>query len=920
MSRSLFTSALSCGCWFRPPNAFDKQYLPQIKLDAHTTILASTSSTTLRQTFHNPLDTSIDEATYTFPLYDGVSVAAFTCSIAERILTGMVKERNQARHDYETAKAEGQTAGLFEQNIAAADVFTTSIGNIPAGGKVLVEITYIGELKNDAETDSVRFTIPTVIAPRYGNQPASLSNASPEGMKITVDIILEEGTALRGIQSPSHFIAVNMGRTSVHIKNDDELFKPNLGSATLALDTTELGKDFLLVVSAKDQDTPRALLETHPAIPNQRALLATLVPKFNVANHHPEIVFVVDRSGSMQGKMHLVIDALKVFLKSLPVGLRFNICSFGSRHSFLFTKSKTYDADSLREAMNYIDPENFVANYGGTEMIGPVKDVIQQRYKDLPLEVMLMTDGEIWDQESLFKVVNEASKANTRFFTLGIGSGASSALVEGVARAGQGFSQIVLDGERIDKRIVRMLKGALSPHIKYKLEVRYAQEKSDEDGFEIIDSFDKNTNMMAAVDDATCKADSTSKTPSGKKKISLFDSKAHDAQTGPPAGKYDLLPPISVPSVLQTPHFITGLYPHSRTSVYLLLSPETNGRKPEAIILRGTTDTEELELDIKVQDIGQGETIHKLAAKKTTQELEEGRDWLTALRTADGETFQSQNEGKWDLIVEREIVRLGTMFQVAGKHCSFVAVEKNTQDGTTTTRKMSEVSQRPLTSTHRPASQKFGRSSGRMKAPAFRSAYSVQASSVQHHMQDQACMATPMNTTGASLLSTSSSGGLFGNSPSRMRRDQSDVPCAYSLEGLVVDKKVADVVGAMSPLQKMQRLISLQAFTGSWSASKHLLTIISHGAKKSLSKSGVKEVVTDVIAANSHREWTDNLSDNDYATVLAIGWLEVVMKDENDVWQMVVEKARGYLEGRVDGSDQVNMLIDDVRGLWKATA
>ncbi|MBT3172887.1 MAG: VWA domain-containing protein, partial [Rhodospirillaceae bacterium] len=43
-----------------------------------------------------------------------------------------------------------------------------------------------------------------------------------------------------------------------------------------------------------------------------------------------EIIFIIDRSGSMQGhKMDCVRGAMQVLLRSLPAGTRFNIISFG---------------------------------------------------------------------------------------------------------------------------------------------------------------------------------------------------------------------------------------------------------------------------------------------------------------------------------------------------------------------------------------------------------------------------------------------------------------------------------------------------------------------------------------------------------------------------------------------------------------
>ncbi|KAF2020261.1 VIT-domain-containing protein [Aaosphaeria arxii CBS 175.79] len=653
-----------------------KVYVPQIDVNVHSTIISTTSRTVLTQTYINPSDTKgIRELRYIFPLYDGVSVVGFTCQVAGRTIVGEVKEKEEAKAVFDQAVSQGQTAALLDQVPNASDVFTTTIGNVPAGAKIIVQITYLGELKHDMEVDGVRFTIPTVICPRYGDFPycSSLHTASniiQNGISITIDAEMAEGSFIQQMRSPTHPIAMSMGTTTTAPNAEPSM---NKASATLSLGTVHLDKDFVVQIVAKDTGVPKAILETHPTIPNQRALMATLVPKFSLPPEMPEVVFVCDRSGSMSGSgIALAVQALKVFLKSLPLGVKFNICSFGSSYSFLWPRSVTYSQQTLQEATLHV--ETFQANYGGTEMLMPLKAAIANRWSDMPLDVMLLTDGSIWNQQELFDHLNDeitTKKTPLRVFTLGVGSGASTALIEGVARAGNGFAQTVADGEKMDAKVVRMLKGALSPHIDdYTLEVKYSEELDD---FELVERVVDSLNVKLDLNDE--------KQEDKPKPISLFDPAANpDAEHHPKnQTKYSHLPKIAIPKIIEAPLRIPTLFAFNRTTVYLLLGPDAPREMPISVTLRGTSKHGPLELEIPIQVLDTpGETIHQLAAKRAIVELEQGRGWLTEAKDAEtGELLKKKCEGRFQDMVEREAVRLGVQFQVGGKYCSFVAVEKN---------------------------------------------------------------------------------------------------------------------------------------------------------------------------------------------------------------------------------------------------
>lgn len=164
----------------------------------------------------------------------------------------------------------------------------------------------------------------------------------------------------------------------------------------------------------------------------------------------PEIISVANLSGSMVNEIPMLISALKVFLKSLPVGVNIKICSFGSTHSFLWPKSRSYDNDSLKEAIAHV--EHFKADYCGTETQNAVRAAIDSRFADPDCEILVLTDGDIRRQHKLFSYLNDTVGGSIRVFPLGIGDGVSTSLVEGVARAGKGFAQMVNEGEKLDNK------------------------------------------------------------------------------------------------------------------------------------------------------------------------------------------------------------------------------------------------------------------------------------------------------------------------------------------------------------------------------------------------------------------------------------------------------------------------------------
>lgn len=949
---------LQCGCRFRPEEHGPWQYFPQVSVKAHATILSSISRTVLTQTYTNSSTSPIKELSYTFPLYDGVSVVGFTCHVGDRVLHSQVKTKDQANVDYTMAVSEGQHAGILDHSERASDVFNIRLGNVQPDEKVVVDITFVGELKHDAQADGVRYTLPNSIAPRYGAQrPGSIksffkqgSKAQDQDLSIVVDVLKEKPSVIREIQSPSHPLKVSLGRTS---SNDASVFEPHQASASLHLTKGKgyLERDFVMVVNADGQDIPHALLEEHPTISGQRALMATLVPKFNLPSIQPEMVFVIDRSGSMCDKIPTLQSALRVFLKSLPVGACFNICSFGSSYSFLWQRSRPYDKSSLDQAMEFV--ETVGADMGGTEMEQAVEAAVNSRSANKQLEVMILTDGQIWDQDALFSFVRRSCADNqVRFFSLGIGDAASHSLIEGIARGGNGFSQSVLEYEELSKKVVRMLKGALSPHIyDYKLDVEYDAET--EPDFEMVDSGTEVESNSAAK---TTPTEASENEP--QKPISLFNPSYQEPEIDFSQKPLNDLPSLVAPDLLQAPFKIPTIYAHIRTTVFILMNSRLSDRKPQALTFRATSEHGPLLLRIPIQNIGKGETIHQIASRKAVIELEEGHGWIDGAKDDKGTSIKDYHPETKHQLATRECQNLGIAYQVTGKHCSFVALERKNDGSTQVLEQEQEQKPEPepeVLQAYRLSLSAGPAPTGVYKIPARQSTNSYSATRGPAHgrggarrtgampaMRYSSIQGTTIPTSGPAGFECAKSspscnsvepspglGSLFGSaSPGLRELASTDVVSNSSTSPEATSKKKSKkrmfhqfsqrlAPGTARTINKpatststLDEIVKTQTFEGSWEWTPKLLFWFG------LDENNVR----DRLAAEAQKDNRDAqfLEEKDVstaiATLLVMGYLEQKAAGEKSVWELMHQKADQWVQVTLGQMGEKGVVIEKLRG------
>jgi len=445
---------------------------PTLATEVSFRVAGVVARASVRQRFRNATDGWV-EGVYVFPLPETAAVDHLLMRAGERTIEGQIREREQAKAEYQRAREDGRRASLVEQE--RPNIFTTSVANLGPGEEIVVEIEFQQTLAFDE--GEVRLRFPLVVGPRYvpgqeivegirGLGWSPDTNAVPDASRVTppvlppgeaprnpvaIEVDLDAGFPVQSLRSRYHAVVTEeKGEGRYRVRLRDELVPAD--------------RDFDLAWRPKPGMMPRGALFREERGGATYALVTLFPPagdSVEAARLPREVVFVIDTSGSMQGfSIQQARAALVLAIERLRPADRFNVIQFNNVTEALWEGVRPATAENRRAARGWV--ERLHAD-GGTEMASALEAaLVGSDDPSLVRQVVFLTDGSVGNEDQVFGIIRERL-GDSRLFTVGIGSAPNGHFMTRAAEFGHGTFTYVGDVREVEEKMGRLFAILESP-------------------------------------------------------------------------------------------------------------------------------------------------------------------------------------------------------------------------------------------------------------------------------------------------------------------------------------------------------------------------------------------------------------------------------------------------------------------------
>lgn len=429
--------------------------LPQLQIKQHhvnVVIENGYAITAVEQVFFNPHDHEL-EAIYSFPVPEKAAVGEFTYWIDGVPITGEVMEKKQARAVYENEKSQGRETALTEQN--AHRTFENYVYPVRAQQEVKIKLVYIQPAHIDSGIG--RYVYPLEEGGVDQEKLAFWNYNSAVAEAFSFNLILRSSWPIDGIRMPHHPQVTpasnNPQHWQVSLLNGTAAAEEGVSAPAQIVHT--LDKDIVLYWRHQ-QGLPGSVdMITHKEPGSDRGtFMLTITPGDDLApiTGGRDWIFVLDLSGSMQGKYQSMIEGVNRGLQKLKAEDRFRVILFNDSANEITRGYMPATADNVK---NFIQQLENTPPGGGTNLYAGLKKGIDGLDSDRASALILVTDGEAnvgtTEKKAFLQLLEQK---DVRLFTFVMGNSANRPLLDGMTKISNGFAVSISNSDDIIGQIM----------------------------------------------------------------------------------------------------------------------------------------------------------------------------------------------------------------------------------------------------------------------------------------------------------------------------------------------------------------------------------------------------------------------------------------------------------------------------------
>ncbi len=410
------------------------------------------------------------EAVYSFPVPSHAAVAEFTYWIDGNPVTGEVLKKEEARQLYEAEKSQGRETALAEKD--EYRTFDISVYPVRANSDVRVRLVYVQSAATD--TGIGRYVYPLEEGGVDEERKAFWEVRDSVTGTFSFRLELKSSYPVDAVRLPGQPNAVltqmGAGHWTVDLHSTgsnpaDEDFAAQVAAieageapppASNTSGVANLDTD-IVVYWRHAPDLPGSVdLVTHKPDRNGRG---TFMMTFTPGGDLPLIesgrdwVFVLDTSGSMQGKFATLANGVQQALGRLNPADRFRIFLFNNSSRELTRGFVTADANNVGQ---WAAEVGRLQASGGTNLYAGLQAGLDSLDSDRTSGLALVTDGVanvgITEKKAFLEMMQQH---DVRLFTFIMGNSANRPLLEAMTEVSNGFAMETSNSDDISGQLLQ---------------------------------------------------------------------------------------------------------------------------------------------------------------------------------------------------------------------------------------------------------------------------------------------------------------------------------------------------------------------------------------------------------------------------------------------------------------------------------